>query len=519
MRPPVWAPPVELSAQEVLVVKRIRRATLFVFLREQRHELFSPAFQEELAMMYAASPQGHPPIPPAQLALATILQAYTGVSDDEVLEALVMDRRWQLVLDCLDSATAPFGKGTLVAFRERLLAHQMDRRLVERTIAVARERGGFGDRALRAALDSSPLWGAGRVEDSYNLVGHALCKAMGMLARQQGRGLATLARDAGAGLVAGPMSLKAALDLDWDDPGTPEAALRQVIDALTRFEAWLEEQALPAPAVLDVARQVVAQDMVTTATGQPTLRDGVARDRRISVEDDQMRHGRKSRSQRVDGYKRHVLRDLDSGLIRAVGLTPANVPEARVTEAIMADLAAQQATIGELHIDRAYLTSALVRERPAELTIYCKAWPVRNGDRFPKTAFTLDWERGVLTCPHQVTLPFVPGGTVHFPAAACNACPLQRQCTASTHGRSVHIHPDERLLAEFRARQQTPVGRAKLRERVAVEHALAHIGHWQGRRARYLGPRKNLFDLRRAAVVHNLFILRRLDAATADQAA
>jgi hypothetical protein len=52
-----------------------------------------------------------------------------------------------------------------------------------------------------------------------------------------------------------------------------------------------------------------------------------------------MRHGRKSRSVRVDGYKRHVLRDLDSGLVRAVGITAANLPEASVAEAISADLA------------------------------------------------------------------------------------------------------------------------------------------------------------------------------------
>jgi len=43
------------------------------------------------------SPKGQPPVPPARLALATILQAYTKVSDDEVIEATVMDRRWQLV--------------------------------------------------------------------------------------------------------------------------------------------------------------------------------------------------------------------------------------------------------------------------------------------------------------------------------------------------------------------------------------------------------------------------------------
>ena len=32
------------------------------------------------------------------------------------------------------------------------------------------------------------------------------------------------------------------------------------------------------------------------------------------------------------------------------------------------------------------------------------------------------------------------------------------------------------------------------------------IGHWRGRRARYRGTRKNLFDLRRVAVVHNLHV-------------
>jgi transposase len=42
--------------------------------------------------------------------LATILQAYTGASDDEVIEATVMDRRWQLVLDCLDATQPPFSR-------------------------------------------------------------------------------------------------------------------------------------------------------------------------------------------------------------------------------------------------------------------------------------------------------------------------------------------------------------------------------------------------------------------------
>ncbi len=161
MQPLPWQPPTDLSIQEEQIVKRIRKAKLFVFLRQHRHVLFDETFQQELASLYLASERGQPPVAPAQLALATILQAYTGASDDEVIEATLMDRRWQLVLDCLDTNHAPFSKGTLVAFRQRLIKGQMDRRLIERTIEVASQRQAFGPRALRAALDSSPLWGQG----------------------------------------------------------------------------------------------------------------------------------------------------------------------------------------------------------------------------------------------------------------------------------------------------------------------------------------------------------------------
>src|SRR4249920_3768262 len=79
-------------------------------------------------------------------------------------------------------------------------------------------------------------------------------------------------------------------------------------------------------------------------------------------------------------------RVLDTGLIRAVGLTPANVPEASVTVAISADLAEQAVALQELHIDRAYLSSHFVRERSDDLQVYGKAWPVRESERFQKQA-------------------------------------------------------------------------------------------------------------------------------------
>jgi hypothetical protein len=526
MRPRVWNPPISLSAQEEKVAKRIRKAKLFVFLRQIRHELFDSEFQTELATVFKDSSVGLCPLPPAQLALAIILQAYTGVSDEEAMEAIEMDRRWQLVLDCLDCEQPPFGKGTLVRFRALLMSKSFDRRLIEKTIALAQKQGGYNSRSLKVALDSSPLWGAARVEDTYNLLGHALRKALEVIAQNYQQDLATVAASVGADIVTGT-SLKAALDLDWDHPEARNVALSTILQALNCVESWVEQKTnLDDKTTNQVnknlfdARQIKSQDVEEASDGSPKLRKGVAKDRRISIEDEDMRHGRKSRNQKVDGYKRHVLKDLELQMVRAVGVTRANEPEASVTSYIEQDLNAQQQTIEdieELLIDRAYLTSHWVKQRTPGMTIVCKAWKVRNGQLFDKNAFVLDWDNHLIRCPNGVSLPFTEGTVVRFPKHECDTCPLRSQCTQSKHGRSISIHADESLLAELRERQTTESGRAKLRERVSIEHTLAHIGQWQGDKARYIGLRKNLFDLRRMAVVHNLHVLARMSQTTAGE--
>jgi Transposase DDE domain len=124
-------------------------------------------------------------------------------------------------------------------------------------------------------------------------------------------------------------------------------------------------------------------------------------------------------------------------------------------------------TISELQIDRAYLTSHWVKQRSEDLTIICKAWRVRHGQQFDKTAFVLDWHNHWIRCPNGVSLPFMEGQVVHFPKTQCDVCPLRSQCTTSATGRRVSIHPDESLLQELRQRQMTPAGCAQLRERVS----------------------------------------------------
>ena len=64
MRPAIWQPPVALSPAEQTIVRRVKRAKLFVFLRTQRHLIFDESYQEELATLYAEVPKGQPPIAP-----------------------------------------------------------------------------------------------------------------------------------------------------------------------------------------------------------------------------------------------------------------------------------------------------------------------------------------------------------------------------------------------------------------------------------------------------------------------
>ena len=218
----MWNPPIALTPEEQKIVARTRKTRkFFVFLRERRHEILDADLQNTLAQSYRPEPGGKAPVEPGLLALATLLQAYCHVGDRDAVELTVMDKRWQMVLDCLGAEQPPFSQGTLWNFRMRLMAHNLDKLLLERTVTLAERTGGFGARQLRAALDSTPLLGAGRAEDTLNLLGHALRKAVGLSARALGAPAEAILEEAGLVLV-GHSSLKAALDLDWGQPKARE---------------------------------------------------------------------------------------------------------------------------------------------------------------------------------------------------------------------------------------------------------------------------------------------------------
>lgn len=509
-----------------MLLKRLgTHRKLFAFLREHRLDLFDDAFQDELAGMYRDTDEGKEPVAPAQLAMALLLQAYVSASDREAVELTLVDARWQMVLGVLGAEEPAFSQGTLQRFRERLIAHDMDRRLLERTVELARTTGGFDFKKLpktvRLAIDSRPLVGAGRVEDTFNLLGHAARKLLECAAAIGGLEPADLAKKIKAPALAAT-SVKRGLDIDWNDPEQKAEAIGKLVAQIGRLEAWVRDklgervEQPPLSEHLATLARLREQDLEPDPGGGPRIRQGVAEDRQISIEDPEMRHGRKTKSRTFNGYKSHLAADIDTDLVLACGITPANAPEANALPGIIVDVAhyTERNKIGEVHIDRGYVASNDVQTMAAnKIPIVAKPWHPRSGALFSKSDFKLDLDQGTITCPAGNTEKIRLGTVVHFGAETCGACPKRARCTSAEGGRSVNIAVDEPLQQKLREEIATPGGRARLRRRVMIEHRLAHHARKQGQRARYIGVRKNVFDARRHAATINLERLQLAEAA------
>jgi hypothetical protein len=476
---------------------------------------------------------GRPSVPPSLLAVALVLQTYEGVSDEEAKQRADYDLRWKVALG-VELDARPFAKSTLQEFRAQLIVHEEQAAIFRTSLELAKRRGtsrtkSGEQRKLQVALDTTNILGRGAVKDTYNLLGDGIVKLARVLAKLSGQPLAAWAAERGYGRYVGPPSLKGTAEIDWGDA----AQRRQFLGEIVADADRLLEQARGVRSGLDAGSaaeatlveaagllsRVLVQDVERREDG-PALKQGVAKDRLLSVHDPEMRHGRKSASKRFDGYKAAVAVDTDEPLIVAVDVLAGNASDAEgalelVGQAEATTGCAVDATMG----DCAY-GSGETRQAFAEAgrTMVAKVPNPSNQGCFPKTAFVLDLEAGRATCPGgQTTQDFRPsptgGGQFRFAAAACAACPLRPRCVRGVGGRAVALHPQERLLQAARAFQASPAFREYRRRRQVVEQRIARLVQLGIRQARHVGRAKTEFQLLMAAAVANLAYL----AGTASQ--
>ena len=459
---------------------------------------------EDLAMMYSPD-NGRPSLPPSLLSGVLLLQFYDSVSDDEAVQRLLFDLRWKVALN-LPLDYAGFDPSSLTYFRKRLVENGQERYAFSRLIAVGREAGFIPDR-VTLLTDTTNVKGAGAVQDTYTLLRKGtrkLLKAAGFALPGKRRGLSPQTRD----LVERYVDPDSKADSDWADPQQRLAQLQMLVaDAEATLELAMEQSDDDEVRYLGwLLTKILGDDLETDEQGQSKIGQGTAPDRIISLTEPEMRHGRKSKAHRFNGFKAVVSTEQGSEMILDIAdVTASGSDGAHLMPTIERTEAEAKVTVERVIGDGAYGSGknrAACAERD-EFVDLISPLAKPSDPEVHKSAFQIDLEPQTATCPQGHTVTGKPGPKQDgrptwlftFPRATCEACPLFERCVRSKNtGRTVHTGPYEAYLQEARARQQTKEFDTDYRLRPAVERKIGELVMHGLRNTRYVGESKRQFQ-------------------------
>jgi Transposase DDE domain/Transposase domain (DUF772) len=522
-------------------IEHVGLDTVWGFLARHWRELFS---DEDFADLYREG--GRPSVPPSKLAVALLLQRWRDVSDAELINETRFDVRFKVALQ-LGPHEQLCAKSTYQHFRAQLVIHELDEKLFQRTVALAKKQKVLKRGGLSAALDTTPVLGRGAVHDTINLLGDGIRKLLRELATTVNRPLeefvanleddhAELQPDALFRYINEQTSLKASAKIDWSDKSQMRNFVREVVtDAdrlLTHARGVIANATDDADAVrvresTELLALLLAQDIDRDGGPDddpgPAIRKGTAKDRIVSTTDPDMRHGRKSSSKRFDGHKAAIAVDADSGVILDVRIHAGNSTDSHGALETVEHIEKQHdVTIDETLGDCAYGDGATRQDfADAGRKLLAKVPRHRRNGQLPKEDFTIDLTAGTVSCPAGQTTGTYSSSTVtqrgtsiktkvfRFAGDICADCPLNEQCCRGRkgNGRSISIHPQEKLLKEARARQRTEAFRETYNQRQTVEHRLARLTQLGARQSRYFSHRKTMMQWRITAAVANLTLV------------
>ena len=324
----------------------------------------------------------------------------------------------------LDIEDRPFAKSTLQVFRAQLILHDKVQAVFESSLRLARQSGYLKKRGMRAALDTTFILGRGVVKDTCNLLSHGIVKLLRGLAAVEQTRVREWAEARGCERQLGS-SIKGEPAIDWSDKRARAALLAAIVADADRLlelsrqaqgtlpEGSDERQEILAAA--ELLGQLLLQDVERKSCDSGmSLKDGVSKDRMMSVHDPEMRHGHKSSSRRFDGHKAAIVVDTDSELITAVEVLPGNAPDnLRVLELVERSEANTGMPVEESLGDAAYGDGDTRRAfADAGRTLIARVPGRPDRRHFPKEDFRIDLESGTCTCPAgKVARSIRPSGT------------------------------------------------------------------------------------------------------------
>ncbi|MDL5206487.1 IS1182 family transposase [Streptomyces sp. ALI-76-A] len=498
-----------------------------------------PLFSDE-DFKAAFGVRGRPGISPGRLALVSVLQFAENLTDRQAAHAVRarIDVKYLLGLELTDPG---FDHTVLTGFRDRLLAHGMEARVLDLLLERLAELGLVGSGG-RQRTDSTHVLAAVRGLNRLEFIGETLRAVLEALA------------------AAAPDWLRTSMDPAWQerygarvdayrlptDEQERRTLARQIAtDGYRLLEAvfaptapgWLQQ--VPAVTVL---RTVWVQQFTRTVTdGEEEVtwrgKDDLPPSRAMiaSPYDPEARYAKKRGSAWV-GYKIHLSESCDDPgaskrphLITHVVTTDATVNDAMVVEEVHDRLTSKGLLPGEHLLDAGYTSAELLLTAPTTRGV-CVVGPVRSnntrqstsGGGFGKSAFTINWQAKHALCPTGATSRYWTEGVdnngrdairIRFATATCAPCPVRDQCTRSTqYGRQLTIRPQEQdaVLERVRAEQSTDEWKDRYAARAGVEGTIHQAVATAGvRRTRYIGLAKTRLAHILTATAINLI---RLDA-------
>lgn len=519
------SPQGELFRPDNIHLDHVGRDTIYGFLAQQRHRLFR---DQDFAGLFTTN-WGRPSVPPSQLCIALVLQAKDGVSDDEAIQRSAYDLRWKVALG-IDLEEKLCAKSTLQLFRAKLVLHDRFQKLFESSISACRRAGLLRRKKLEVAIDTTPVFGRGAVKDTFNLISDQIARVVGAVVELKEVDRDELIAEQGLGRHFAS-SFKSQFDIEWDDDEQKRAVVAQLVAdahiALTLAKGALcgyasdAEQTSDLRAARDLLAELLLQDVDESPTdgGEPCIKEGTTRDRKVSTTDPEMRHGRKSSSKTFNGYKASVAADVANGVILATDVIAANAHDSEGA----AELAARAGKNAKQQVDKvlgdtAYgsiATRGAISKATKGATVVAKVPPAPKPKscEFTVEDFEIDLEHGTAKCPAGRTSSAYSqsktDGTHRFSFSRkdCAGCPLRSKCTASERGsRKLSLSANYDELRALRALQRTANFKREYRKRTRVEHRIAGMVRLGARKARYFGRAKVAFQICMAAAVANLMV-------------
>jgi hypothetical protein len=384
------------------------------------------------------------------------------------------------------------------------------------------------------ATDSTPMWAFGAASDTVRLLGDGLRALMRRWARWMKISLEQCAKQWDVPVVLAK-STKGAFHIDWKDADERQRVINELTHGALRVVSAIRQRIEEVPRasyrkkLLQRCRQlakVIADDLMQDEHGRWSIAQGTTPDRMVSITDPDARHSRKSKAVCFKGFKLHLIGEIDSGVIAAVGVTAANVHDGRVAPRLVRRAKSLCDELTRLMGDTAYGAASLRRHLSVLHGVDVLAPPppaTTPAKTFRKEEFAIDFEREVATCPAGISSSDVMQSwssdygasfqVFKWSKESCGACPLSSRCRgASTQPRRLALHPYEAELRNAQAQWADPQVRQAYRLRSQTERLVREMTRRGGRQAPAWGLQSAHLHAHLIAMANNLALLSRAQA-------